>query len=94
LPDRLPEAVRWAVTEKWLLGTSRNSIAIECRISAGAVSSIVDEWSHAVGLDLGNVLRGLAVTLRKQEISPAQCAYGLRMVNLIDKMGLDVNSIE
>lgn len=94
MPQRLPDTLRWAAIEKWLLGYPRNSIALECQISAGAVSSIVDEWSHSVGRELANLLRDLAVTLRKLGMSPAQCALGLRIVNLIDKMGLDVNSIE
>jgi hypothetical protein len=34
------------------------------------------------------------VTLRKLGISPAQCAVGIRVHNLIERMGLDENSIE
>ena len=86
--------VRDSVIEKWLLGIPRNSIAIECQISAGAVSNIADEWSHSVGPDLAKQLRDLAVALRTLKMSPAQCASGVRTVNMIDKMGLDVNSIE
>ena len=77
MPQRLPESIRSAVNEKWLLGYSRNRIAIECQISTGAVSNIVEEWSHSVGTELANVLRGLAVTLRKLGMSPVQCAFGL-----------------
>jgi hypothetical protein len=94
MPSRLPDSIKDAAIEKWLLGYSRNTIAIECNISTGAVSSITENWSHSVGPDLANLLRGLAVTLRKLGMSPAQCAFGLRTVNLIDKMGFDVNSIE
>jgi hypothetical protein len=94
LPRRLPDLVRDSVIEKWLLGIPRNSIAIECQISAGAVSNIADEWSHSVGPDLAKQLRDLAVALRTLKMSPAQCASGVRTVNMIDKMGLDVNSIE
>lgn len=94
MPQKIHDTIKDVVVEKWLSGYSRNSIAIECQISTGAVSNIVEEWTHLVGPDLANLLRGLAVTLRKLGMSPAQCASGLRMVNLIGKMGLDVNSIE
>jgi hypothetical protein len=94
LPQKIHDIIKDVVVEKWMSGYSRNSIAIECQISTGAVSNIVEEWTHLVGPDLAILLRGLAVTLRKLGMSPAQCASGLRMVNLIGKMGLDVNSIE
>lgn len=94
MPQRLPDTVRWLVVERWLMGQSRNTIASDTHISTGAVSGIVDEWSHAAGPDQAAQLRGLAVTLRKLAMSPAQCASGLRVINLIEKMGLDVNSID
>ena len=58
------------------------------------MSGIVDEWRHVVGPDVANLLRDLAVTLRKLGMSPAQCAIGIRIINLIDKMGLDQHSID
>jgi hypothetical protein len=76
--------------DAWL---SRSVIATECHVSTGEVSSIVAEWKHAVGLDLANLIRDIAVTLRKLGMSPAQCATGLRVANLIDKIGLDEDSI-
>jgi hypothetical protein len=76
--------------DAWL---SRSVIATECHISTGEVSSIVAEWKHAVGLDLANLIRDIAVTLRKLGMSPAQCATGLRVANLIYKIGLDEDSI-
>lgn len=94
MPSKIPETLRWAVIEKWVLGFPRSAIVTECGISAGAVSSIVDQWRYAVGLDMANLNRDLGVTLRKLGMSPAQCASGLRIVNLADKMGMDVHLIE
>ncbi|MGH9911967.1 MAG: hypothetical protein ACRD4W_05950 [Nitrososphaeraceae archaeon] len=94
MPSKIPETLRWAVIEKWMLGFPRSAIVTECGISAGAVSSIVDQWRYAVGLDMANLIRDLGVTLRKLGMSPAQCASGLRIVNLADKIGMDVHLIE
>lgn len=94
MPSKIPETLRWAVIEKWMLGFPRSAIVTECGISAGAVSSIVDQWRYAAGLDMANLNRDLGVTLRKLGMSPAQCASGLRIVNLADKMGMDVHLIE
>lgn len=67
-----------------MFGYPRIVISTECHVSTGAVSSIVAEWKHAVGLDLANLIRDIGVTLRKLGMSPAQCATGLRVANLID----------
>jgi DNA-directed RNA polymerase specialized sigma24 family protein len=49
MPQRLPDTIRNAVIESWLKGYSRDKIATECRVSTGAVSSIVYEWTHNTG---------------------------------------------
>lgn len=77
-----------------MLGYLRSEISSECGISTGAVSSIVDDWRRSTGLELATLIRDLGVTLRRLGISPAQCATGLRISNLIERMGLDENSIE
>lgn len=77
-----------------MLGYPRILISTECHISTGAVSSIVAEWKHATGSDLTNFIRDIGVTLRKLGMSPAQCVTGLRVANLIDRIGLDEDSIE
>jgi hypothetical protein len=94
MPQKLPDTIRETVIEKWLLGDSRDGIAVECNISAGAVSNIVYEWRNSIGLHLAPVIRDLAVTLRRLGMSPAQCASGLRTLNVANKMGLDMNSTE
>jgi hypothetical protein len=94
MPPKIPEDLRWAIVEKWMFGYPRIVISTECHVSTGAVSSIVAEWKHAVGLDLANLIRDIGVTLRKLGMSPAQCATGLRVANLIDRIGLDEDSIE
>jgi hypothetical protein len=91
---KISEMLRWAVVEKWMLGYLRSEIASECGISTGAVSSIVDDWRRSTGLELATLIRDLGMTLRRLGISPAQCATGLRIKNLIERMGLDENSIE
>lgn len=94
MPFRITESLRWAVVEKWMLGLPRNTIAVECGLSNGAVSSIVDDWRRSVGLELAVLIRDIGVTLRKLGMSPAQCATGLRVSKLIEKMGLEDSSIE
>ncbi len=72
----------------------RNTIAVECGLSNGAVSSIVDEWRRSTGLELAVLIRDIGVTLRRLSMSPAQCVTGLRVIKLVERMGLDISSIE
>jgi hypothetical protein len=94
MPFRIPESQRWAVIEKWMLGVPRNIIAVECGLSNGAVTSIVGDWRRSVGMEMAVLIRDIGVTLRKLGISPAQCATGLRVIQLVERMGLDSDSIE
>jgi hypothetical protein len=45
-------------------------------------------------LELATLIRDIGVTLRKLGMSPAQCATGLRVSKLIERIGLEDNSIE
>ena len=94
MPPRIPETTRWEVIEKWMLGYPRNTIAAECGVSNGAVTSIVDEWRRSTGLQVATIIRETGVTLRRLGMTPAQCATGLRISKLLEKMGLDESSAE
>lgn len=71
----------------------RNTIAVECGLSNGAVSSIVDDWRRSAGMELAVLIRDIGVTLRKLGMSPAQCATGLRVIKMVERIGLDSDSI-
>ena len=77
-----------------MLGYLRSEISSECGISTGAVSSIVDAWKRSTGLEVASLIRDIGVTLRSLGISPSQCATGLRISKLVERMGLDESSIE
>jgi hypothetical protein len=74
---RIPETIRMTVIEKWMLGYPRNTIAVECGISNGTVTSIADEWRNSTGVEMAELIRIMGVTLRKLRISPFQCLTGL-----------------
>jgi hypothetical protein len=55
---------------------------------AGAVTNIVNEWRHALGFSAADGLRELAVTLKKIDISAAQCALGFRVAMTMNRLGV------
>jgi hypothetical protein len=91
---KIPDTTKWEVQEKWMLGYPRNAIAAECGLSNGGVTSIIDDWRSATGLELADLIRTIGVTLRKLGMTPAQCVTGLRIHNLIGRVGMDENSIQ
>jgi DNA-directed RNA polymerase specialized sigma24 family protein len=65
LPTKLPEHVKSSVIQQWLQGKTRDSIAIDTGLSAGAVTNIINEWRKGLGYPLADELRELATTLKK-----------------------------
>jgi hypothetical protein len=85
---RLPESSRSVVVQKWLEGQSRNKIAVQCSISQGAVSGIIDDWKKSVGVSIFEQLRDLAVALERNSTSVVECAQGYRIAKLMSKLGI------
>ena len=49
MPSRIPDSMKSLVIQQWLRGARRDTIAVDNGISAGAVTSIVNEWRGAIG---------------------------------------------
>ena len=65
LPAKLPENVKSAVIQKWLQGTTRDFIAYETGLSAGAVTNIINEWRKGLSYPIADELRDLETTFKK-----------------------------
>ncbi|MGI0050408.1 MAG: hypothetical protein ACRD8K_01610, partial [Nitrososphaeraceae archaeon] len=85
----IPEHMKSAVIDSWLMGKTRDNIASEFNVSTGSVSNIIEQWQNMIGVYNANNLRGLGLALKKAEISPVQCADGFRITNLIKYLGID-----
>jgi hypothetical protein len=94
MPYRLPGNIKSLVIQQWLQGSPRNDIAADNGLSSGAVTNIVNEWRHGLGVAAADELRELAVTLKRIGISAAQCALGFRIATIILKTGIDEDSFE
>ncbi|HEX6670959.1 MAG TPA: hypothetical protein VF084_01910 [Nitrososphaeraceae archaeon] len=85
----IPEHIKSAIIDSWLMGKTRDNIASEFNISKGSVSNIIDQWENRIGLFEANNLRQLGLALKKTGISPVQCVHGLRIYNIIKQLGID-----
>ncbi|MGI0044686.1 MAG: hypothetical protein ACRD47_13350, partial [Nitrososphaeraceae archaeon] len=94
MPARLPESLTDAVVQKWLEGSSRDKIAEQCGISAGAVSGVILNWKQCIGIDRANQLRDLALGLKKMNLSISQCADGARIYRILTEVGVEEYDIE
>jgi hypothetical protein len=64
----------------WLDGKTRENIVVEHNIGSGIVYNIVQDWSNRIGLQKANVLRVLAVKLKKNGLTASDCSKGFIMI--------------
>jgi hypothetical protein len=89
MPLRIPSDVRAAVIRDWMSGKSRDGIARDNSVSAGAVSNIVEEWGRAMTQGDAVALRELGIMLKKSGITAPQCAMGFRLASIMKELGVD-----
>jgi hypothetical protein len=88
MPAKLPSHIKPIVIQQWLDGKSRDGIARDNGISAGAITGIVDEWKKGVGQYIPDELREMAITLKKSTITLLRCAAGFRLLSIMNNLGV------
>ena len=83
-----------SVIGDWLDGETREDIASKHKIGSGTVYNIVYEWSNKFGLKKVNVLRVLAVKLKKNGLSVSDCVKGFRIIMIVKKYGIQEDQLE
>jgi hypothetical protein len=79
LGGKIPSTIRKQVIKEWLQGIPRNRIAEKNQIGTGTVSVIVDEFRQdSFDFDL---LREVAVSLRKENLKVSDFACAMRLRN-------------
>lgn len=94
MPAPIPEAIKSKVMDLWFFGYSRDYIASSSKISTGAVSNIAKEWEYKMGRDVVWGLREIGVILKREDLSPAQCAIGFRFMKMFADQGVDGEAAE
>ena len=92
MPAAIPETIKSKVISQWLLGLSRDIIAQDNNISAGAISNIINDWSIALGKPEADAFRELAKVLNSAGLTPAQCAIGFRTMTLLSEQNIDADA--
>jgi uncharacterized coiled-coil DUF342 family protein len=90
---QIPEHIKSAVIDAWMMGKSRDNIASEFNIGAGSVSNITEQWQNRISVFDARELRELGLALKKAGITPVQCVDGLRITNIIKQLGIDENHL-
>jgi hypothetical protein len=87
-PRYIPPDHNLSVIDDWLDGETRKDIARKHVIGNGTVYNYVHKWSNSIGFEKAAVLRDLAVKLKKNGLTVADCAKGFRMVMVFEKYGI------
>jgi prefoldin subunit 5 len=88
---RLPEEIRRKVINDWLSGYGRDEITRRAGASSGTVFNIRNTLEQDLGKAEADALRELAKSIR---LSPAQYMVGIRISNMLKRVGLDPKSDE
>jgi len=88
LSRKIRSDIELKVTQNWLKGMTRAENALDCGISTGAVSNIVNGWLDSMSSYDREAVIEFVVHLRKQKISLVECALGYRIHNIIDALGI------
>lgn len=94
MPAKLPENVKSAVIQQWLQGKTRDFIAYDTGLSAGAVTNIINEWRRGLSYPIADELRDLATTFKKIGITATQSALGFRLAMIMTSLGVDEREFE
>ncbi|HEX5186365.1 MAG TPA: helix-turn-helix domain-containing protein [Nitrososphaeraceae archaeon] len=94
MPVHISPDIRVGIIRHWLLGESRDQIASQLGISKGTVSNVVNEWRNNLGSYIADDLRELSLSLKKAQLSPLECASGLRIEKMMHKIGIDEDQFE
>ena len=86
---QIPEHIKSAVIDAWLMGKTRNKIASEFNIGTGSVSNIIEQWQNKIGVYDASELGELGLALKKAGITPVQCVDGLRITNITNQLRID-----
>ena len=67
----IPEHIKSAIIDAWIMGKTRDKLALEFNISTGSVSNIIEQWQNRIGVFDANNLRELGLALKRQEYHPS-----------------------
>ena len=90
---RIPYSLKIKVLNYWLDGMSRDNIAINEQIASGSVSRIIQEFKVTEIPDV-DLLRGVALRLKRQNFDLIQFASSMRLRKMLDNLELPEDRIE
>jgi hypothetical protein len=94
MPPALDQSVKDLVRKLWFNGETRKNIAAECGIGAGSVINIINEVSRSLEESDYEVLRELAVELKKEGLTLSELLSFQRRHNYIKKLSANEEQIE
>ena len=94
MPAAISEQTRNQVIQQWIIGHTRDKIAIDNDIGEGTVSGIVNDWKRGLEDSEYESVRNLAVDSKKQGLALSDLASRFRLYNIIKKSGANEDQIE
>ena len=93
LGGSIPNSIKLQVLNDWLLGKSRDDIAINNGISNGTVFNIIKEVKNRESIDF-DLVRVIAVHLKKEGHTLTDLASSIHLRNMLDMLELPEERVE
>ena len=90
---KIPHKIKKDVITDWLNGLSRDKVAFKNHISRGSVSNIINAVKAEEIPDI-DLLRAVAVDLKRNELTLRTLAHSIRLRKLLDKLHLSEEKVE
>ena len=92
MSKKIPNKIKIKVIREWLNALSRDQIATNNQISEGSVSNIIRAVNNQIpDIDL---LRGVAVELRREGLDLITVAHSIRLRKMLDNLHLPEGRVE
>src|SRR5688500_1303318 len=90
----IPRMKKRQVIALWLRGHNYRKIANTARVATGSASNIIADYLAKLGSEDVDEVRWLVQEMKRAGIMPEQCATGARLVNILNRLGIDVNDAD
>ncbi len=94
MPRIIPQSIKNQVMTEWLIGLPRDTIASRNGIGTGTVTEIIQLTKRNRGIPDIDLLRAVAVMIKKENLNVNNFADSVRLKNVLDRLELSDEEVD
>lgn len=85
---KIKSDIEFKVIQNWLKGMTNEENSLDCGVSTGAVSNILNRWLDSLDTYDRESIIEFTIQARKEKIKVKECAIGFRNYNILKHLGI------